>query len=81
MREPYRTTIILRDLEELSYTEIAEVMQTCDATVRSRLARGRDLLRARLEQYVQSMSGGLSQPTSVVGSLIDCCRGNVLDQD
>jgi RNA polymerase sigma-70 factor, ECF subfamily len=75
VREPYRTTIILRDLEELSYSEIAEVMQTCDATVRSRLARGRDLLKARLQQNLQCMSGGLP-PTDLCGNQFDRERGN-----
>jgi RNA polymerase sigma-70 factor (ECF subfamily) len=50
--EPYRTTVILRDIEELSYEEIAEVMETSLGTVKSRLMRGRDALRKRLQAYV-----------------------------
>src|ERR1700692_793496 len=38
--EPYRTTLILRDLEEMSYEEIAEVLQISLGTVKSRLTRG-----------------------------------------
>jgi len=34
--EPYRTTLILRDLEEMSYDEIAEVLQISLGTVKSR---------------------------------------------
>ncbi|HYG98902.1 MAG TPA: sigma-70 family RNA polymerase sigma factor [Terriglobales bacterium] len=52
VQEPYRTTVILRDIEELSYEEIAEVMNTSLGTVKSRLMRGREALRKRLEQYV-----------------------------
>ena len=53
VQEQYRTTVILRDIEELSYEEIAEVMDTTLGTVKSRLMRGRDALRKRLEQYVR----------------------------
>jgi len=41
-----RETVILRDLEELEYREIAEVLQIPEGTVKSRLNRGRaDLAR------------------------------------
>jgi RNA polymerase sigma-70 factor (ECF subfamily) len=53
VQEPYRTTVILRDIEELSYEEIAEVMETSLGTVKSRLMRGRDALKKRLEQVMQ----------------------------
>jgi RNA polymerase sigma-70 factor (ECF subfamily) len=53
--EPFRSTLILRDIEELSYEEIAEVMETSLGTVKSRLTRGRDALRKRLEQYVRQV--------------------------
>ncbi len=46
--EPFRTTVILRDIEELSYEQIAEVMNTSLGTVKSRLVRGRDALKKRL---------------------------------
>ena len=52
LREPYRTTVILRDIEELSYEQIAEVMQTSLGTVKSRLVRGREALRKRLERHL-----------------------------
>jgi RNA polymerase sigma-70 factor (ECF subfamily) len=50
--EPYRTTVILRDLEELSYEEIADVMETTLGTVKSRLLRGREALKKRLEAFL-----------------------------
>jgi RNA polymerase sigma-70 factor (ECF subfamily) len=53
--EPFRTTVILRDIEELSYEEIADIMQTSLGTVKSRLTRGRDALRKRLESYIQEV--------------------------
>lgn len=52
LSEPYRTTVILRDIEELSYEQIAEVMQTSLGTVKSRLVRGREALRKRLERHL-----------------------------
>ena len=52
--EPYRTAVILRDIEEFSYEEIAEVMEVSLGTVKSRLMRGRDTLRKRLERHLPS---------------------------
>jgi RNA polymerase sigma-70 factor (ECF subfamily) len=57
--EPYRTTVILRDIEELSYEEVAEVMQTTLGTVKSRLMRGRQALRKRLERYAREAGSDL----------------------
>jgi RNA polymerase sigma-70 factor, ECF subfamily len=47
--EPFREAVVLRDLEGLSYDEIAEVLGVRLGTVRSRIARGREQLRALLE--------------------------------
>ena len=46
--EPYRTALILRDLEEMSYEQIAEVLAISLGTVKSRITRGRDALRKKL---------------------------------
>ena len=62
--EPYRTTLILRDLEEMSYEEIAEVLEISLGTVKSRLTRGREALRQRLTPYVRQAGAelGLTAP-------------------
>jgi RNA polymerase sigma-70 factor (ECF subfamily) len=44
----FREALILREIEELSYREIADVLQTPIGTVMSRLARGRALLQKAL---------------------------------
>jgi RNA polymerase sigma-70 factor (ECF subfamily) len=64
--EPYRTTLILRDLEEMSYEEIAELLEISLGTVKSRLTRGRDALRHRLAPYVREVGNelGLTAPGS-----------------
>src|ERR1022692_1389349 len=54
LTEPYRTTVILRDIEELSYEQIAEVTEVSLGTVKSRLVRGRDALRKRMERHVEA---------------------------
>jgi RNA polymerase sigma-70 factor, ECF subfamily len=51
--EPYRTAVVLRDVEDLSYEEIAEITQVSLGTVKSRITRGRDALRKRLTGYVR----------------------------
>ena len=53
VQEPYRTAVVLRDIEELSYEEIAEITQVSLGTVKSRITRGRDALRKRLREYVR----------------------------
>lgn len=46
--EPFREALILRDMEELSYAEIAEASRVPIGTVMSRLARGRAILASAL---------------------------------
>src|SRR6476659_6687138 len=62
--EPYRTTLILRDLEEMSYEEIAEITEVSLGTVKSRLTRGREALKQRLLAYVRECGSelGLEAP-------------------
>jgi RNA polymerase sigma-70 factor, ECF subfamily len=43
--EPFRETVVLREINNLSYREIADVVDAPIGTVMSRLARGRSLLR------------------------------------
>jgi RNA polymerase sigma-70 factor (ECF subfamily) len=62
--EPYRTALILRDLEEMSYEEISEVLSISLGTVKSRITRGRDALRKKLAKYAREVGSelGLLEP-------------------
>ena len=46
--EVFRPAILLRDMEDMSYEEIAEVLQVSIGTVKSRILRGRESLRRTL---------------------------------
>ncbi|MGC2792076.1 MAG: sigma factor-like helix-turn-helix DNA-binding protein, partial [Candidatus Sulfotelmatobacter sp.] len=50
--------------EEMSYEEIAEVLQISLGTVKSRITRGRQALKQRLAPYVREVGGelGLTAP-------------------
>jgi RNA polymerase sigma-70 factor (ECF subfamily) len=50
--EDYREAVILRDLEDMDYAQIAVVLKTSVGTVKSRIARGRALLREKLKDWV-----------------------------
>ena len=50
--EPFRTAVVLRDVEGLSYEEMADVLDISLGTVKSRLARGREALKRILEPYL-----------------------------
>ena len=49
LSRPYREVIVLRDIEGLSYEEVASTLDLNVGTVKSRLSRGRNELRRRLE--------------------------------
>ena len=49
LKRVYRETVILRDIEGFAYEEIAATLEISVGTVKSRLARGRQELRRKLE--------------------------------
>jgi len=49
----YRAALVLRELEGLSYDEIAEILETSLGTVKSRILRGREALRERLTERLK----------------------------
>lgn len=54
--EEFRQVVILSDLQELTYKEIADILDCPVGTVRSRLSRGRKLLQALLHEF--AVKGG-----------------------
>ena len=48
LAQPYRTVLVLREMGGFSYEEIAQVLGVSEGTVKSRLTRGRELLKRKL---------------------------------
>lgn len=72
--EPYRTAVVLRDIEDLSYEQIAEIMQVSLGTVKSRITRGRDALRKRLSEYVREVGAELGLKAASVNHPRSCAK-------
>ena len=53
----YRMILTLRDVEGLSYEEVARVIGIAPGTVDSRLFRARKMLRKKMEPYLQTEGG------------------------
>ena len=47
--ESYRTAVLLRNVQQLDYEEIAKILDCAVGTVKSRINRGRELLRQALK--------------------------------
>lgn len=52
--DAFRQIVVLADVEEFAYREIAEMLEIPAGTVMSRLHRGRKLLRVELAAYAQN---------------------------
>jgi RNA polymerase sigma-70 factor (ECF subfamily) len=65
LAEPFRSAVILVDVEDLSYEAAAEVMEVPIGTVRSRLFRGRRLLQEKLASLAAEYGLG---PAAVEGA-------------
>ncbi|QQS34179.1 MAG: sigma-70 family RNA polymerase sigma factor [Acidobacteriota bacterium] len=62
--EPFRNVLVLADIEELSYKEIASIMELPMGTVMSRLSRGRRMLRIELADYASKHGFGDQRRTA-----------------
>ena len=70
--EVFRSAVILRDLEGMSYEEVAEVLAISVGTVKSRILRGRRLLREILEPMLKNSHNARVPASSKVRSEADC---------
>jgi RNA polymerase sigma-70 factor (ECF subfamily) len=63
LKRNFRQAVVLRDMEDLPYDEIAEVLDVSIGTVKSRIRRGREALRERLRDRLSAIAApGWPQP-------------------
>ena len=55
----YRSVVLLRDVEEMTTAEAAEILDVSEDTVKQRLHRGRLALRKALSGYLEAVPGGV----------------------
>ena len=61
----FRTALVLREVDDLSYEEIAEVLEVSIGTVKSRILRGREALRGYLSGRLNSRAAVQLVPGAV----------------
>ncbi|HUB81794.1 MAG TPA: sigma factor-like helix-turn-helix DNA-binding protein [Bryobacteraceae bacterium] len=54
-----RSVVLLRDVEELTTEETAEILENASDAVKTRLHRGRLALRQHLDRYLRTRKGGM----------------------
>ena len=54
LNEDFREVVILRDIQQLAYDEIAEITDLPMGTVKSRINRGRAQLQELMENYLHA---------------------------
>ncbi len=69
--EEFRLAVIMADVEDKSYKEIAEIMECPIGTVMSRLFRGRKLLRLELRDYARERGLGRDNPAEEKTAVVD----------
>ena len=64
--DEYRAAVVLSDIQEMRYAEIAQILGIPEGTVKSRLFRGRRLLQRKLRGYAEDM--GYIKPAYALAS-------------
>lgn len=64
LEEPFRSAVIVVDVEDQSYDGAAEILGVPIGTVRSRLFRGRRILQERLAAIAREQGISMQQPSS-----------------
>ncbi|MCK9479406.1 MAG: sigma-70 family RNA polymerase sigma factor [Firmicutes bacterium] len=54
--DKYRAAVVLRDIMGSSYDEVAEILRCPVGTVKSRISRGRDMLKEMLSEYMEQIT-------------------------
>lgn len=75
----FRLVVILADLQEFSYKEIAEILECPVGTVMSRLFRGRKLLQRTLREYAEGQ--GLAVSSDVAEGDSETAQEGNLDNE
>ncbi|MHB8755221.1 MAG: sigma-70 family RNA polymerase sigma factor [Candidatus Acidiferrales bacterium] len=78
LSEAYRSAVILRDLEGLSYEEVAEVLEISVATVKTRILRGRRALKRLLGPVLQCAHGARYAASHAVSAQASTDRAAVV---
>lgn len=68
LKPDFRAAVVLRDIEDLRYEEIAEILNLNLGTVKSRILRGREALRDELEARLRRGRGAALQLQTAGGS-------------
>lgn len=72
--DPFRSVLVLRDIEGLTYEEVAEILNVQLGTVKSRLMRGRAQIKARLAPFAEAAArhpaGTARRPSPAVACLV-----------
>ena len=63
----FSQVVVLADVEEFAYREIAQILGVPIGTVMSRLHRGRKLLRVELAEYARSFGLGIERKVGEIG--------------
>ncbi len=69
--EPFRTVVVLRDIEGFAYEEVADILNVNIGTIKSRLMRGRAHLKKRLEPYMKEAAKRPSASAQMDGSVAE----------
>ncbi len=56
LSEDYRTILVMREIQELAYEEIAEILGCSLGTVKSRLSRARQALKEKISKQMELLS-------------------------
>ena len=62
--ETYRSVVLLRDVEELSTLETAQILNLTEDVVKTRLHRGRLAMRQKLDEYLRATGAKQVPPAS-----------------